>query len=147
MYNQILLILHLLSATIWVGGHMILCFRFLPKAIKEKDPEVIREFEKQYEPIGIPALLLLVISGIMMAYNYNVTLTSWFSFSNSIEKVISVKLLLLFVTLGLAIHARFFIIPKLSVSNLKQMAMHIIVLTAVAITMLVVGSLVRIGGI
>lgn len=147
MYHHLLLIVHLLSATIWVGGHILLCFRFLPKAMREKDPEVIRDFEKQYEPIGIPALLLLVITGIMMAYDYNVKLSSWFGFSNSIERVVSIKLLLLVLTLGLAIHARFFIIPKLAVSNLRQMAVHIIVLTTVAISMLVIGSLVRVGGI
>jgi putative copper export protein len=145
--HHLLLVLHLLAATIWVGGHMLLCFRFLPKALKEKNVEVIRDFEKQYEPIGIPSLVILIITGIMMAYDYDVTFTKWFSFSNGIEKVVSVKLLLLVVTLGLAIHARFFIIPKLSVANLKQMAVHIIVLTTITITMLVFGSFVRIGGV
>lgn len=147
MIHHLLLILHLLSATVWVGGHLILCFRFLPKAMREKNPEVIKDFEKQYEPLGIPALLIQVITGIMMAYDYNVTLSTWFTFSNSIEKVVSTKLLLLVITLGLAVHARFFIIPKLTVSNLRQMAIHIIVLTTIATSMLVIGSLVRIGGI
>jgi len=147
MKHHFLLLVHLVSATVWVGGHLILCFRFLPKAIREKNPEVIRDFEKQYEPLGIPALLLQIISGIWMAYDYNVTISSWFSFSNSIEKVVSIKLFLLFLTLGLAIHARFFIIPKLSIATLRQIAIHIIVLTTVAVTMLVIGSFVRIGGI
>ncbi len=147
MMHHLLLILHLLSATIWVGGHLILCLRFLPKALREKDPQVIRDFEKQYEPIGIPSLLILVITGIMMAYDYNVTISSWFSFSNSIEKVVSTKLLLLFLTLGLAIHARFFLIPKLSLATLRQMAAHIVILTCVAVSMLIFGSMVRIGGI
>lgn len=147
MMHHLFLILHLISATIWVGGHLILCLRFLPKALKEKDPQVIRDFEKQYEPIGIPSLLILVISGIMMAYDYNVTISSWFSFSSSIENVVSTKLLLLFLTLALAIHARFFLIPKLSQATLQQMAVHIIILTCVAVSMLIFGSMVRIGGI
>lgn len=147
MKHHILLIIHLLSATIWVGGHLILCFRYLPLALKNKDPNVIREYEKQYEPIGIPALLLLVITGVIMAYDYNVTFSSWFTFSNSVEKVVSIKLILLFTTLALAIHARFFIIPKLEVSSLRLMSIHIIILSIVAVTMLVFGSLVRVGGI
>lgn len=43
-----------------------------------------------------------------MAYDYNATISTWFLFSNDIEKVVSIKLLLLFSTLILAIHARFF---------------------------------------
>lgn len=147
MKHHLLLITHLLSATIWVGGHLILCFRYLPLALKKKDPNIIREFEKQYEPIGIPALLLLVITGIIMAYDYNVTFSSWFTFSNNIEKVVSIKLILLMITLALALHARFFIIPKLEISSLRLMSIHIIILSIVAVTMLIFGSLVRVGGI
>lgn len=147
MTHHLILIIHLLSATIWVGGHLILCFRYLPKALKEKNPEVIREFEKQYEPLGIPALTVLVITGILMAYNYNATISTWFSFSNNIEKIVSIKLILLFTTLILAVHARFFIIPKLKASNLRVMSFHIIILSTIAVTMLIFGSLIRIGGI
>ncbi len=146
MKHQITLIIHLLAGTIWVGGHLILCFRYLPKALKKKDPQVIREFEKQYEPLGIPALILLIITGILMAYDYNATISTWFLFSNDIEKVVSIKLLLLFSTLILAIHARFFLIPKLTTSNLLFMSLHIIILSSIAVAMLVFGSLVRIGG-
>ena len=147
MKHHLLLITHLLSATIWVGGHLILCFRYLPLTLKKKDPNIIKEFEKQYEPIGIPALLLLVITGIIMAYDYNVTISNWFTFSSSIEKVVSIKLILLFTTLALALHARFFIIPKLEVTSLRLMSIHIIILSIVAVTMLIFGSLVRVGGI
>ena len=147
MKHQITLIIHLLAGTIWVGGHLILCFRYLPKALKKKDPQVIREFEKQYEPLGIPALILLIITGILMAYDYNATISTWFLFSNDIEKVVSIKLLLLFSTLILAVHARFFIIPKLKASNLRVMSFHIIILSTIAVTMLIFGSLIRIGGI
>lgn len=34
MYHQIILIIHLLAATIWVGGHLILLLKYVPKAIK-----------------------------------------------------------------------------------------------------------------
>ena len=124
-----------------------MCFRYLPKALKKKDPQVIREFEKQYEPLGIPALILLIITGILMAYDYNATISTWFSFSNNIEKVVSIKLLLLFSTLILAIHARFFLIPKLNPSNLLSMSLHIVILSSISVAMLVFGSLVRIGGV
>ncbi|HRA60693.1 MAG TPA: copper resistance protein CopD [Bacteroidia bacterium] len=145
--HQLLLTIHILSVTVWVGGHLILALRFLPKALKEGNHHVILNFEKLYEPIGIPALLITVITGFLLAYQYNVTISTWFSFSSSIEKVVSIKLILLIATLVMAIHARFFIIPKLSKSNLNQLAWHIVLLTLTACTMLVLGTFVRMGGL
>ncbi|WP_444625995.1 copper resistance protein CopD [Flavobacterium columnare] len=147
MTHHLLLIIHLLAASVWVGGHLILLIRYLPKALKNKDVEIIKNFEKQYEPIGLPALLILVGTGVLMAYQYNVTLTSWFSFESNIERVISIKLCLLMLTLVLAIHARLFIIPKLTSKNIILMAVHILLITLIGVSMLIVGSFVRFGGL
>ena len=144
--HHILLIFHLLAATVWIGGHLILSIGFLPKALKEKDPGIITNFEKSYEKIGLPALLILVITGIFLSYRYGITISNWFSFENAIEKVVSIKLILLFLTLVLAIHARIFIIPKLSAKSLPFMAAHIILITMVGLTMMIVGTFVRFGG-
>lgn len=147
MTHHLLLIVHLMAAAVWVGGHLLLALKYLPKALQTKDVRIIADFEKQYEPIGLPSLLLLVATGIWMAYDYGVTVSSWFSFSNPIEKVISTKLLLLFTTLALAIHARLFIIPNLGVKKLRMMAFHIALITAIGVTMLVLGTFVRYGGL
>lgn len=147
MKHQLLLILHLMAATIWVGGHLFLTIRYLPKALKEKDVTIIKNFEEKFEPVGIPALLLLVLTGILMAYDYGVTFSNWFSFSNAIERVVSIKLLLLLFTLSLAVHARFFIIPKLDQTRLNEMAFHIVLVTLIGVAMLVLGTFVRFGGI
>ena len=147
MRHHILLIIHLLSATIWVGGHLLLVVRYLPAALKYRDTRIISDYEKHFEPLGLPALLLLVITGVMLAYNYGVDLKIWFSFTNPIEKIVSIKLLLLLSTVALALHARLVIIPKLSPKKLNAMAFHILLVTAIAIAMLVLGSSVRFGGL
>jgi len=147
MKHHLLLIIHLFAATIWIGGHLVLCIGYMPRALKQKDPSIITSFEKSYEKIGLPALLLLVITGVMLSYNYDVKVTDWFSFKASIEKVISIKLTLLLCTLALAIHARIFIIPKLSAKSLTLMGVHIIAITLIGITMMVMGTFVRFGGI
>jgi putative copper export protein len=145
--HHLLLVIHLLAATIWVGGHCILCFRYLPLALQQKNPGIISGFEKRYEIIGLPSLVLLVITGIAMAYRYGIFINTWFSFSHPIEKVVSFKLLLLLVTVLLALHARLFIIPRLRVATLWLLAVHIILVTVIGITMLVLGSFVRFGGL
>lgn len=101
--------------------------------------------KKKFEPLGLPALLLQIITGILLAYHYNVRIENWFSFSNGIEKVVSIKLLLLFFTVVLAAHARFFIIPRLHSGNLLQLGIHILLINIIAIAMLVIGTLIRVG--
>jgi putative copper export protein len=61
---RLLVILHLLGATIWVGGHLVLSLVVLPRALRARDPSVIREFETGYQRIGLPALLLAVLPGL-----------------------------------------------------------------------------------
>lgn len=148
MSHHLLLILHLLAATIWVGGHIYLMLRIFPKVLKQKDTELLLAFEQSYEPIGIGALIVLVITGVGMAHQYGVGLSDLFSFSSSIEQVISLKTLLLLGTIGFAISAQTRVIPTLkhSPAKLSEMALHATSVTLLAIAMLVLGTFIRYGG-
>ena len=148
--HHLILILHLIAATIWVGGHLVLAIGFLPKALKRKDFSYIGNFEKTYEPIGMPSLAVLVITGILMAYDYNAGLSSWFSFATPIERVVSLKLTCLLTSICFAISAQTRVLPKLrkgQLNKLPEMAVHIICVTLIGGVMVVLGSLVKIGGI
>lgn len=149
MNHHFLLIVHLICAAIWVGGHLMLVFAYLPKAIKEKNQHIILDYEKKYEPVGMPALALLVITGILMAYNYGVGVESWFHFATPIEKVVSTKLALLFLTVLFALSAQFRVLPKLKNNPdiLPEMSVHILSVTTIGVIMLILGSFVRFGGI
>lgn len=148
--HHLLLIIHLIAATIWVGGHLVLAIGYMPRALKYKDFSYIGNFEKKYEPIGMPSLLMLVITGISMAYDYDAGLKSWFSFSNSIETVVSLKLSCLLLSVCFAISAQTRVLPKLrkgNLSKLPEMAVHITSVTLLGVTMVILGSFVRYGGI
>lgn len=147
MTHHVILIFHLLAATIWVGGHLFLAIRILPEALKKKDVSILKNFKSKFEPVGMPSLLVLLVTGILMAYHYNVTFTKWFSFSNAIEKVISIKLILLFTTVLMAACAETLIFPKLKSERMFPAAFFIITVTTIAVTMLILGSLIRIGGL
>jgi len=149
MNHHLLLIIHLLSAAIWVGGHLLLCLAYLPQALKEKDPKIILNYERRYEPVGMTALVLLVITGILMAYKYGVTIEYWFQFATPIEKVVSSKLVLLLITVAFALSAQFRVLPKLKKdsSKLPEMTFHIVSVTIIGILMLIFGSFVRFGGL
>ncbi|WP_272149083.1 CopD family protein [Tenacibaculum aiptasiae] len=141
MYS-LLIFVHIIAASIWVGGHLILAIRFLPKALKKNDFSIVENFEKAYEPVGLPALLALVISGISLALIRVPELANWFTLESYFSKHIILKLVLLATTLALAIHARFFLIPK---RKLKPLAAHIILVTLVSILFVLVGVSFRTG--
>ena len=147
MRHQIILIIHLLAATIWVGGHLILLLRYVPKAIKTKSLDELSVFRKNFEPVGMPSLFVLIVTGIIMAYDYNVTIEKWFLFENAIEKIVSIKLILLFISLTLAFITIKFVLP--SIDKLSPFILYFIIflVTTIAVTMLILGSLVRVGGL
>jgi uncharacterized membrane protein len=147
MHHQIILIIHLLAASIWVGGHLFLILRILPSTLQQKDISILSDFRLKFGKIGMHSLLILVVTGILLAYDYNVPISDWFSFSNPIEKIVSIKLLLLFISLSLAVHAQKVVFPKLTSNRMLPAIVEIIIVTLIAVSMLILGSLVRVGGL
>ena len=146
MYSYILL-LHVLAATIWTGGHLVLATTILPRVLKEKSPSDLFRFESGYERVGIPALIIQVITGLWLAHNLMPEIGLWFSFGNLISRLIFVKLILLLLTVLFAIDARLRIIPNLTDRNLMSLSYHIIPVTVISVLFVIVGVSFRTGGL
>ncbi|WP_296237782.1 CopD family protein [Psychrobacter sp. UBA5136] len=144
MFNY-LLILHLLGAAIWVGGHLILALVILPKVLSSRNLDALLQFEGQFEKIGMPALGLQIVTGLWMAHNLLPNTSAWFAFDNDISILIGMKLSLLLLTALVAMHARFWIIPRLSADNLNGFAINISLVTLFSVAFVVVGTLFRTG--
>jgi putative copper export protein len=138
MFNYILL-LHVLAATVWTGGHLILATTVLPRALAARDPDILLEFESAYERVGMPALLIQVVSGLWMAYAILPDLAAWFSFATPPANLIALKLALLATTVVAALDARLRIIPRLSANTLPVMARRIALVTMVSVLFVLVG--------
>src|SRR5690606_2343061 len=134
---------------IWVGGHLYIAIAILPRMRRKKTPEVLLQFEQSYEPLGLTALALLVVTGVWMALQFGIDRRQWFSFSTPIERLVSVKLLLLFTTVLFAISAQARVIPVLKSAGGKrtEMAVHVVAVTLLGLAMLILGSFARYGGI
>ena len=137
--------LHILSATIWTGGHIVLAVVVLPKVLRNRSPGMLLEFESVYEKIGMPALIVQVITGLLLAYRIAPDVSQWFNLAHPISHPIAAKLILLALTIGFAVDARFRVIPALSQNNLVAMAWHIIPVTIFSILFVVVGVSFRTG--
>lgn len=97
-----------------------------------------------YEKIGMPALIIQVLSGLWLAFHFEPDISLWFDFNNEITCPIRLKILLLFLTSIFAIDAKFRIIPNLLENNLLEMALHIIPVTAFSILFAIISVAFRI---
>lgn len=139
-----LLVAHLLGATVWTGGHLVLALSVLPAALRARDPEPVRRFEAAYERIGLPALLLQVASGLGLAHALLPTPSALLD-GSPVARLVVVKLVLLALTIMLAAHARLVILPRLDAARLPVLGLHIAGVTAISVALVVVGLGVRIG--
>ena len=67
-----LLIVHALAATVWTGGHLVLDLGVLPKALRERSAAAIRSFEETFEPLGLTALAIQVLTGLWMGWSRSI---------------------------------------------------------------------------
>jgi putative copper export protein len=145
--RQFLVTLHVLGATVWTGGHLVLALRVLPAALRNRDPGPLREFEARYEPVGMPALLLQVVTGFGLAHLVLPNPAQWVSFAPGLPRQVGIKLALLILTMGLALDARLRVIPRLSDRTLGDLAAHVIAVTVLAVLLVIVGVGIRFGGV
>lgn len=144
---RLLVALHLLGAAVWVGGHLVLSLVVLPQALRARDASIVREFESGYERIGLPALLLQVITGVWLALHWVPDMRSWLTPASLHGWLVVVKLGLLAATLALAAHARFRLVPALDARGLSTLAYHIVGVTLLGVAMLITGVAIRTGGV
>jgi len=137
--------LHLLGATIWTGGHLVLAVRILPRALRERKAATIQEFEGAFERLGLPALVLQVLTGLALAHRLLGSPTNWLG-DGGMARMVQLKLLFLLGTIALAIHAKTKLIPNLRDDNLAALAWHIRLVTVLAVLFVLAGANLRLGG-
>lgn len=134
MSQMLVVALHVIGACIWVGGHLLLLVSYVPQALRKRAPEVIIEFERRYERIGLPALGFQVVTGLWLLWRYHL----W-PFGSATSLVGPLKLSLLGITVILALHARLRVFPRLSSATLPLLAWHIALVTVVSVLFVLVG--------
>lgn len=144
MYKYLLLI-HILAATLWTGGHLVLALGFLPRILRERSVAELIAFESSYEKWGMSALILQVISGLWLAHIRLPDVGAWFAGESFVARLILLKLALLGLTLAVAMDARLRIIPRLSAETLPAMAVRIRLITLLGVAFVIVGTTFRTG--
>ena len=141
----IVLSLHLFGAAIWAGGHLVLALTILPRALRSRQASIVSDFEAGFERVGLPALATQIATGLWLAHRLLGSPSHWFT-DNPVAHVVQVKLGLLALTLALALHARFRVIPRLTDATLPTLAWHIRIVTLAATGLVLAGASIRFGG-
>lgn len=146
-HYPLLLGLHLIGASIWTGGHLVLAIGILPSALARRDVTAITPFEAVFERLGLPALAVQIVTGVLLALQVSPNAADWFTWKTPIDSAVGAKLILLATTALLAVHARLFIIPKLTAERLAWLAVHIVTVTILSVAFVLTGVAFRFGGI
>lgn len=141
----LLVLLHVLGACIWVGGHLVLALTVLPRALRARDPAIVLAFEGGFEKLGIPALLVQLVTGVLLARQWAPDLWHWAVPETPQAAILLFKLGLLVGTALLGAHARLRLIPRLNAETLPVLATHIIAVTVFAVLFAVAGVVLRTG--
>ncbi|MFL0790547.1 MAG: CopD family protein [Prochlorococcus sp.] len=141
-----LVLFHVLAATVWTGGQLLLNFRVLPKALREGSVNQIRSFEELFEPLRVSSLAIQVVSGLWLLWIYLPDGRGLFSFQTQTSVLLTAKLLLLVAIVALGLHAQLRLIPNLTDETLPELAWHICAVSIVSIAFVVVGAGIRLGG-
>lgn len=144
MYRYMLLI-HVVSATVWTGGHLFLALRILPAALKERSAATLLGFEKRYEALGMSALAIQLVTGLDLAAHL-LPFRFWFSLGNPTSQMLALKWTCLAVTIAFALDAQLRVLPKLRDDNIRSMVPHIVTVTTASVLFIVAGVGIRTGG-
>lgn len=144
MYGTLLLF-HLIGATVWTGGHLVLATCLLPGILRDRAPRRLLDFEQAYERLGMTALAVQVVTGLWLAYRLLPAPGLWLDTGNPLARGILAKLTLLGLTVLVALDARLRVLPRLDETRLVDMAWHIAAITLLSVLFVAAGVAFRTG--
>lgn len=150
-----LLFIHILAGCVWVGGHLYLAIRIVPKALHMKNAQILLDFERNFEKIGMTALIVQVVTGIYALHKILPTIASLFDHSQNnafrgLAILFCFKLTWLLLTFITAMSAQFLVLPTLrknptNVKLTKIFVAHILIVTFLSVLFVLTGVFFRTG--
>lgn len=147
MVYKLLVILHLIGAAAWIGGHVTLLGVVLPAARRAASTRPVLDFEKAFGRIGLAALIVQVFTGLFLATRWIGEWSAIFSAPTPAGHLILAKIAMLAVLLALAAHAAHRVLPRLTPEKLSRFTAHAWIVTGLSVLILICGVGVRTGGL
>jgi putative copper export protein len=137
--RSILVILHILGASIWIGGMLIMALGVLPKAKKTNDASLLKNYEGSFHILGMIALTIQFLTGFRLAMIYAGGMKGLFDFSNHAAVLFMWKLVLILATMGLFVVFKKKTLSKLDPTNVSSASAMIWVLTLLSLGLMILG--------
>ncbi len=137
-------LLHVVAASVWIGGHLIILLGYVPRMLSTGSFEELDRFERVYERLGLPSLAIAAATGAYMALK--VSSPGEVLALEGPGRLIALKAALLAATVALAVDARLRIIRRYRRTgeiNVWDMALHIAAVTVIAVLFAVAGWMFR----
>lgn len=144
---KLMVILHLLGAATWVGGHIALVRGVLPGALRDQDPEPVVRFERSFGKAALFALVVQLATGLVLANSWVGSWSTILTEPTPAARTLLLKLVVLALSLAVGGHAYHRIVPRLTKHNLNAFAWHARILTLLAVALLALGASIRLGGL
>lgn len=116
-----IVLIHILAALIWLGGMFFIALVVVPVMRKIESPaernEILSVTAKRFRVVSWMSILVLLVTGVLNAINHGVTIdliSTGTLFSSYFGKVITVKVILVFIMLVLSVIHDFFLGPQLT---------------------------------
>lgn len=147
MLYKLLIVLHLLGSSVWIGGHIVLVLVVLPKAMRKRDPIRVRDFERGFAKVGLSALALQVFTGLWLTTYWGIDWRAVLVTPTPAAHLALSKVVLLAVVVVVGVHAERRVLPRLSAETLGVFAAHAWTVTLLSLLMLIAGAGIRTGGL
>lgn len=147
MLYKVMVMLHMLGASVWIGGHAVLVLMVLPHAVRENQPARVIQFERGFGRLGLVALIMQLVTGLWLAKRWIGEWSMLFRAPTPQTHLIFSKLVVLILTIAIAGYTYHRVLPRLSERGLTLFALLSSTTTVLAIFMLILGVGIRTGGL
>ena len=117
---QVAVVIHILSAVVWLGGMLFLVMIMLPiarKAMQAGGPEalgMLQDAAKRFLPVAWAAMILLAVSGAYLASDHwGIGVTVFFTDDGRFMQILRVKSILFLLVVLLSLMHDFWLGPKI----------------------------------
>jgi len=144
---KLMVVLHMLGACVWIGGHAVLIAMVLPRALRHNDPGPILDFERDYGRLGLAALIVQLVTGLWLANRWVGSWSTILSEPTAQGHLVLAKLTVLIITVALAGYTFHRVLPHVAARRFRAFVLLSGTVTMLAILMLILGVGIRTGGL
>lgn len=147
MSHHLLHYLHLIAASLWLGGTLLLALTTLPGLWRGAGPERLPGHLLATDRLNLGALAVLLASGYALAWHWLPDAAGWFQSDLRQADLIQLKWLLLIAAAALAGWARIYLLPTWTPSRRLALTVYLVGNLVIGLAMAWLGTRFRYDGL